>query len=149
MISRPAGERQLAVSALQAQVASFDWSRLTETRRHVLEAFLVLAAQHGYPSVTMRDLGAAVSVKAPSLYKHFRNGREEVVREALRWPYHRFAVAVLGAVENTSVALDFWDALVGEPVWAWRWYPRDPGVTWRGLSTAPCIVPQTAPTRSS
>lgn len=107
-----ASERERAVRAVQEQVNSFDWGKLTESRRRVLEAFLVLATRHGYASVTMRDLGEAVNVKAPSLYKHFRDGRDEVVREALRWHYHRFAVAVLEVVEKSASAVEFWDDLV-------------------------------------
>lgn len=106
-------ERIVALRAMQEHVESFDWDGLTESRRRVLEAFLVLAAKGGYASVTMRDLGEAVDVKAPSLYKHFRDGREEVVREALRWHYYRFAVAVLEAVSKASSdARGFWDELV-------------------------------------
>jgi AcrR family transcriptional regulator len=105
-------QRHLALEVIKREVEAFDWSRLTEGRQRVLEAFLVLAAQQGYASVTMRSLGDAVHVKAPSLYKHFRNGREEVVHEALRWHYYRFAVAVLDAVKSAHEPIAFWDALV-------------------------------------
>jgi len=46
------------------------------TRQRVLRAALELFAQQGFERVTMADIAAAVSIKAPSLYKHFASKQE-------------------------------------------------------------------------
>jgi AcrR family transcriptional regulator len=114
MASRP--ERLRALERMRSETAAFDWSRLTDGRRRVLEAFLRIATTSGYANVTMRALGRQVNMKAPSLYSHFPGGRDEVVSEALRWHYSQFAQAVIEALERTDDAVHFWTALIDQHV---------------------------------
>lgn len=44
-----------------------------DTKQKILEKSLELFAKHGYSSVTVEDIAAAVGVKAPSLYNHYRS----------------------------------------------------------------------------
>lgn len=105
--------RLRAAEELRAYVEAADWSHMTYRRQQILEAFVELASTIGYQSVSMRALGERVGVKAPSIYRHFVNGRDEIVLEAYRWHFYRFASAILEAVDRTSSVEDYWDGLIG------------------------------------
>lgn len=108
------GHRLHAMERLQEQLGQFDWSSQTPARRAALEAFLRLSNVRGFAAVTMRALATELNIKAPSLYAHFPNGREEIVAESLRWHFSKFAFAILAEVEQTETAEEFWDAMVRE-----------------------------------
>ncbi|WP_396910534.1 TetR/AcrR family transcriptional regulator [Mycolicibacterium sp.] len=103
--------RLCAAQALRKFLHDTDWSHMTYRRQQILEAFVSIASTKGYESVTMRNIGECVDMKAPSIYRHFR-GREEIVTEAYRWHFYRFATAVLEAVDQTSDVQSFWRSLV-------------------------------------
>ncbi|KUI31698.1 hypothetical protein AU194_06860 [Mycobacterium sp. GA-2829] len=105
--------RLRAADQLRAYVEAADWSHMTYRRQQILEAFVELASTIGYQSVTMRALGERVGVKAPSIYRHFLNGRDEIVREAYRWHFYRFASAILDVVDQTRDANEYWSSLIG------------------------------------
>lgn len=104
--------RLRAAEQLRQYLGKVDWSGLAHRRRQILEAFVSLASTGGYESVTMRSVGDRVGVKAPSIYRHFPNGRDEIVTEAFRWHFYRFASAVLAGVDETSDVHGYWNALV-------------------------------------
>lgn len=104
--------RAEALAALRSHVDSFEWQRMTPARRNILESFMRVAARDGYAAVTMRSLGRELDIQAPSLYSHFPGGRDEIVGEALRFNYFRFASTILAAVEGVDDPGEFWDALV-------------------------------------
>jgi AcrR family transcriptional regulator len=103
--------RLRAAEQLRAFLDNTDWSHLTYRRQQILEAFVSIASTTGYESVTMRNIGERVDMKAPSIYRHFR-GREEIVTEAYRWHFYRFATAVLEAADQTADVHEFWNSLV-------------------------------------
>ncbi|GAA0319383.1 TetR/AcrR family transcriptional regulator [Kineococcus aurantiacus] len=84
----------------------------TPARRNILKAFLRLAAEHGVSSVTMRMLGRAVGIQAPSIYAHFPQGRDEIVVASLRWNFHEFGSALLEGVASAVTPREHWDAIV-------------------------------------
>jgi AcrR family transcriptional regulator len=96
---------------LRQYLEKVDWSHLTYRRQQILEAFVALASTNGYESVTMRSLGERVGVKAPSIYRHFQ-GRDEIVTEAYRWHFYRFASALIEGVDQTDDAREYWNSLV-------------------------------------
>lgn len=104
--------RVRAAEELRRYLAKVDWADMSFRRKQILEAFVALALAKGYESVSMRDLGERVGVKAPSIYRHFQNGRDEIVTEAFRWHFYRFGSAVLGGVDATDNVEDFWNAMV-------------------------------------
>lgn len=104
--------RDAALEAFREHMGRLDWSGQSNSRRKILQAFLRLAIQHGFNAVSMRMIANEVDVKAPSLYAHFPNGRDEIVAESLRWHFYRFGVALIEAVENTRTAEEYWDAMV-------------------------------------
>jgi AcrR family transcriptional regulator len=103
--------RLQAAEALRTFLRDTDWSHLTYRRQQILEAFVAIASTMGYESVTMRSIGERVDMKAPSIYRHFRS-REEIVTEAYRWHFYRFATAVLQAADEATDAQGFWKSLV-------------------------------------
>ena len=46
------------------------------TRQRILTEALHLFAAHGYAAVTVEQIAAAVGIKAPSLYKHYKSKRD-------------------------------------------------------------------------
>ena len=50
----------------------------TSTRQRALMAALDLFSRKGYQAVSMGDIAGALDIKAPSLYKHFKGGKEEL-----------------------------------------------------------------------
>jgi AcrR family transcriptional regulator len=103
--------RLRAAENLRSFVRDTDWSHMTYRRQEILEAFVALASTRGYEAVTMRQIGERVRMKAPSIYRHFQ-GREEIVTEAYRWHFYRFATAVLVATDGTTDTRGFWRSLV-------------------------------------
>lgn len=109
-------QRVQALDVLRKEIATFDWSKLTDGKRLILDAFLRIVTTEGYAAVTMRGLARHVNMKAGSLYSHFPGGREEVVNAALRWHFYQFAKGTIEAVETTTDASDFWTTLVDHHV---------------------------------
>jgi AcrR family transcriptional regulator len=103
--------RLRAANQLRQYLEKVDWSHLTYRRQQILEAFVSLASTNGYESVTMRNLGERVGVKAPSIYRHFQ-GRDEIVTEAYRWHFYRFASALLEGVDETDDVDEYWNSLI-------------------------------------
>ena len=97
---------------LRQHLDKTDWSRQSPSRQRILEVFLRLAVENGFNSVSMRMLGKALDIKAPSVYSHFPGGRDEIVAESLRWHFHQFGTALLAEVDKESSADEYWDALV-------------------------------------
>ena len=48
------------------------------TRQRALMAALDLFSRKGYQAVSMGDIAEVLGIKAPSLYKHFKGGKEEI-----------------------------------------------------------------------
>ncbi|KAA5740510.1 TetR/AcrR family transcriptional regulator, partial [Acinetobacter baumannii] len=81
-------------------LAQFDWSSLTNGKRNVLQTFLTIASAQGYAAVTMRSLAKALNIKAPSIYSHFPDGKDDIVAEFLRWHYYNFGIAMLDVIDT-------------------------------------------------
>lgn len=101
-----------ATDDLRRQLDRYDWSGQSASRRRILEAFLRLAINHGFTSVSMRMIGAEVNLKAPSVYAHFPDGRDEIVADSLRWHFYQFGSALLEEVDKCDTADDYWDVMV-------------------------------------
>jgi AcrR family transcriptional regulator len=56
---------------MSGTVADLRTLRRELTRRRILDAAWGLAREQGLPGLTMRDLGAAVGMRAQSLYSYF------------------------------------------------------------------------------
>jgi TetR/AcrR family transcriptional regulator, cholesterol catabolism regulator len=69
------------------------------TRVRALDAAIQLFAERGFDACGMRDIAAAVGVKAPALYNHFA-GKEEILAEAMEYALAEFFVSVLGQLDH-------------------------------------------------
>ncbi|MEU6222867.1 TetR/AcrR family transcriptional regulator [Streptomyces sp. NPDC047042] len=102
----------LAVEEFDKHLSELDWSRQSASRRAILEAFLRLATENGFNSVTMRMIAKEMSIKAPSLYNHFPDGRDEIVAESLRWHFYKFGIALLDEVRGVPDPREGWRRMV-------------------------------------
>ncbi|KRC65807.1 hypothetical protein ASE12_14200 [Aeromicrobium sp. Root236] len=108
----PSDERFAARDALEEHLSTFDWSSQSPTKVRILEAFLKLTTAHGFDAVSMRMIAKMVNIKPPSIYSHYEDGKDEIVREALRWYFYQFGCALFEAVDEAEDADQFWDAMV-------------------------------------
>ena len=90
------------IDEFEGHLLKLDWSHQTPSRRRILSAFLQLATEHGFNSVSMRMIAAEVNIKAPSIYAHFPEGRDEIVAESLRWHFYRFGMAVVDEIRGVG-----------------------------------------------
>lgn len=101
-----------ALDRMRQHLASIGRSHITPGRALILEAVFNLLASEGYASISMRRVASAVNLKPSSIYSHFRNGRDEIISEALRWNYHSWGVEFLETAANAENADELWDALI-------------------------------------
>ncbi|MEU9885029.1 TetR/AcrR family transcriptional regulator [Sphaerisporangium sp. NPDC051011] len=101
-----------AFEDFEGHLLKLDWSNQTPSRRGILQAFLRLAIEHGFNSVSMRMIAREVKVKAPSLYAHFPDGRDEIVAESLRWHFYRFGMAIVEDVKEVTDPREAWRRMV-------------------------------------
>ncbi|WP_371573498.1 TetR/AcrR family transcriptional regulator [Streptomyces sp. NBC_01314] len=101
-----------AVEEFDKHLSELDWSHRSESRRAILEVFLRLATENGFNSVSMRMIAKEMAIKAPSLYNHFPDGRDEIVAESLRRHFYKFGIAVLDGVRDVPDPGDGWRRMV-------------------------------------
>jgi AcrR family transcriptional regulator len=76
-----------------------------ETKWRILDTSITLFAERGFEACTMRDIAAAVGIKAPAIYNHY-SSKEDVLAEAMEHIMGRFFWSLLGPLD-------------GEPMEAW------------------------------
>lgn len=66
------------------------------TKKKIIEEALILFSEKGYSDVYVHDIAKAVGIKAPSLYKHFKNKQEifHAILEELKESYTQHAAAI-------------------------------------------------------
>jgi len=93
-----------------------------DRRRQLLDAAARLIAERGFVSVRLEDLGAAVGISGPAVYRHFPN-KDAVLVELLvgiSTRLHEGGSAAVEAADSPSAALDalvefHLDFALGEP----------------------------------
>ena len=70
-------------------------------REDILDAALALFVERGYAGTTMDDLGAAVDMKGPSLYKHVRS-KQDLLAELMGRSIHSVQAAHDAAVATSD-----------------------------------------------
>ena len=86
-------------------------TRNDNAREAILEAARRTAQAHGYGGLNFRDIGAAVGIKAASIYHHFPSKADLGAAVAKRY------------WENTAADLEALSAKTGDPVKALKAYP--------------------------
>lgn len=66
------------------------------TKQKIIEEALILFSEKGYSDVYVNDIAKAVGIKAPSLYKHFKNKQEifHAILDELKENYTKNAAAI-------------------------------------------------------
>lgn len=79
------------------------------TKKKILEEALLLFSERGYSDVYVSDIAEAVGIKAPSLYKHFKNKQEifHAILEELKENYikHAASIGIDGDNTNTDASI--------------------------------------------
>lgn len=70
-----------------------------ETKRRILDTAITLFAERGFEACTMRDIAAAVGIKAPAIYNHY-SSKEDVLAAAMEHIMGRFFWSLLGPLEE-------------------------------------------------
>lgn len=92
----PAGTGTAPSTASRAPAA------LRESRRPaILRAAMELFAEKGYPATTMEDIGRAVDLRGPSLYKHV-SSKQELLAEIMTTTMSRLRAEQRAAVASTD-----------------------------------------------
>ncbi|WP_125777747.1 TetR/AcrR family transcriptional regulator [Antribacter gilvus] len=78
---------------------------MTPRRRQILDTAADLFAERGFHGVSVHDIGAAVGVSGPALYKHF-SGKEDILGQCL---LHASEQLLAGAKDRAGTI----DALIG------------------------------------
>lgn len=85
--------------------------RMNSRRRQILDTAADLFAAHGFHGVSMGDIGAAVGISGPALYKHFA-GKDDILGQCLLHASERLlegarslAGAEAGSTENEAGAV--------------------------------------------
>jgi AcrR family transcriptional regulator len=73
-----------------------------ETKRRILDTAITLFAERGFEACTMRDIAAAVGIKAPAIYNHY-SAKEEVLAAAMEHIMGRFMRSLLAPLEEEPV----------------------------------------------
>jgi len=98
--SSPRADLDAALKRLKAFSKETDIYDISAKKQEILFLFMRLAASRGYSSVSMRTLGDALHIKAPSLYSHFPGGKEEIVARCLRMQSTAYCVGLVAATAN-------------------------------------------------
>ncbi|KMJ51818.1 SACE_7040 family transcriptional regulator [Rhodococcoides fascians] len=72
----------MAVQEIEVKPATVREQRKAERRQQLLDAAALLFAERGFTSVRLEDLGAAVGISGPAVYRHFPN-KEAVLVELM------------------------------------------------------------------
>jgi AcrR family transcriptional regulator len=73
-----------------------------ETKQRILDTSITLFAERGFEACTMRDIAAAVGIKAPAIYNHY-DSKEDVLAAAMEHILGRFYSSQLAPLEEKPV----------------------------------------------
>ena len=74
----------------------------SETKSRILDTSITLFAERGFEACTMRDIAAAVGIKAPAIYNHY-SSKDDVLAAAMEHILGRFFWTVLSPLEEKPV----------------------------------------------
>jgi TetR/AcrR family transcriptional regulator, cholesterol catabolism regulator len=73
-----------------------------ETKQRILDTSITLFAERGFEACTMRDIAAAVGIKAPAIYNHY-DSKDDVIAAAMEHILGRFYRIQLAPLEDKPV----------------------------------------------
>lgn len=81
------------------------------TQQRILEISAELFATKGFDALTMRDIASACSIKAPSLYNHFKD-KQELYHAALKYVFNKEGEALLDCLKSDLTPQEKLDAFI-------------------------------------
>jgi AcrR family transcriptional regulator len=72
------------------------------TKRRILDTAITLFAERGFEACTMRDIAAAVGIKAPAIYNHY-SAKDQVLAAAMEHILGLFVRTLLAPLEEEPV----------------------------------------------
>lgn len=73
-----------------------------DTKSRILDTAITLFAERGFDACTMREIGAAVGIKAPAIYNHYAS-KDDVLAAAMEHILGRFFSTLLEPLEGQPV----------------------------------------------
>lgn len=73
-----------------------------ETKNRILDTSITLFAERGFEACTMRDIAAAVGIKAPAIYNHYTS-KDDVLAAAMEHIMGRFFWSLMAPLEDKPV----------------------------------------------
>jgi len=73
-----------------------------ETKSRILDTSITLFAERGFDACTMRDIAAAVGIKAPAIYNHY-SSKDDVLAAAMEHILGRFFFTLMAPLEEKPV----------------------------------------------
>jgi AcrR family transcriptional regulator len=123
LIARARSERlEILESGLPMDDLPEPASRGGVTKRRILDTAITLFAERGFEACTMRDIAAAVGIKAPAIYNHY-TAKDEVLAAAMEHIMGRFVKSLLASLEEKPVE-DWLKEIVCSHVTFQLEYPR-------------------------
>lgn len=99
------------------------------TRDRIIDTAVSMFASNGYAGTSMRDIAAGVGIKAASLYVHFPDGKEQLLREGLRDIYDQFLDHIASGLDQQMSVEQQLRAVVGQHV-GWQLDAGNKAVAW-------------------
>lgn len=120
---------RVCLAALARHVESHPVRSSADTRSRILETAIVIFAGRGYGGTSMRDIARGVGVKAASLYVHFPEGKQQLLRDALVEILDEFLAFILGGLNAEASSAEQLKAVVSRHV-AWQLRFAAKAVAW-------------------
>lgn len=86
------------------------------TKQRILDTSIALFAERGFEACTMRDIAAAVGIKAPAIYNHY-SSKEDVLAAAMEHIMGRFFWSLLGPLEGEPMERWLKEIVRGHVAW--------------------------------
>ncbi len=79
-----------------------DELELTEAKQRVLDAAQEMFMEHGYASITLRDLADRLDMRQASLYYHFPDGKEQLYKEMAERVFRVHSVGMRSVISQAE-----------------------------------------------
>lgn len=113
----------LHLRAVKARLGS------NQTRGRIIEQAVPMFAQHGYGGTSMRKVADEVGIKAASIYVHFPDGKDQLLREGLRDIFDEFLAFLVDSVNPEQSAREQLQSVLIQHI-TWQIEGGDKAVAW-------------------
>ena len=125
----PAPHYARRLQRIEAHLERSAFAEIDPVRLQVLSVAIAMFARRGFAGTSMRDLGAAVGVRAASLYARFPGGKKQLLSEALHAVFDEFLTLVVQPVRNDQGPREQLRTVLTQHV-AWQMSAGDKAPAW-------------------